>query len=174
MPPRPVSQATHSRVPLPVIRPPGAVDEGGFLDACTRCAECVSACPHDAIHLAPDRFRVARGTPIIDPAIQPCLMCEDTPCVSACPTGALLPTQPRAIASATIQTWTCLAHQGGICFACVEQCPVPGAITMNSGKPEIDPAVCTGCGVCHYVCPAPENAVRIMPVPDRPTSKESS
>ena len=158
---------------LPVIRPPGAIDEAGFLDACTRCAECITACPHDAVRLAPDRFRIARATPIIDPAIQPCLMCDDTPCIDVCPTDALLPTQPRAIASATILTWTCLAYQGGTCSICVEQCPVPGAINMKRGRPEIDPTVCTGCGVCHHVCPAPENSVRIMPL-DRSSPSENS
>lgn len=171
----PTSQAPPpARVALPVIRPPGAIDETGFLDACTRCAECITACPHDAIRLAPARFRAAQGTPIIDPAIQPCLMCDDTPCVTACPTGALLPTLPRTIANATILTWTCIAYQGGTCSVCVEQCPVPGAITLNQGRPEIDASVCTGCGVCHYVCPAPENSVRIMPIEQRPTPPEVS
>jgi ferredoxin-type protein NapG len=27
---------------------------------------------------------------------------------------------------------------------------------------------CTGCGVCQFVCPAPHNAVLLMPVPERP------
>ena len=37
---------------------------------------------------------------------------------------------------------------------CVRACPFPGAIWMNSNLiPEIDPAVCTGCGLCEPACP---------------------
>ncbi len=162
------------RLGLPVIRPPGSVDEATFLKACTRCEDCVNACPHDAIQIASSRFRGAQGTPIIDPASQPCLMCEDKPCIAACPTDALLSTQPHTIATAEIQTWTCLAHQGGTCSICAEHCPVPDAIRMENGRPVIDPQACTGCGVCQSVCPAPENAVRIMPLPDRPVPNGSS
>lgn len=53
----------------------------------------------------------------------------------------------------------CLAWQGSFCSVCSERCPVEGAITTEQGKPRIDPAICTGCRICHDVCPAPKNAV---------------
>ena len=59
----------------------------------------------------------------------------------------------------------CLAYQGTYCTSCHDRCPVPGAIVIENGLPRVEPAVCTGCRICHVVCPAPENAVRIVPRP---------
>jgi len=154
--------------PFPVIRPPGAVAEVEFLAGCTRCNACLEACPHDAITLAPPRFRHAAGTPMIDPARQPCLMCEDLPCARACEPDVLRESLPRRIAMANLLTCNCIAWQGSFCSVCAERCPEPGALTMEGGRPVIHDDVCTGCGVCHHVCPAPTNAIAIMPLQSRP------
>ncbi|MGB1131148.1 MAG: 4Fe-4S binding protein [Haloferula sp.] len=53
----------------------------------------------------------------------------------------------------------CLAWQGSFCSVCVEQCPEPGAIVTDQGKPRVEPDLCTGCKVCQNVCPAPKNAI---------------
>jgi ferredoxin-type protein NapG len=50
----------------------------------------------------------------------------------------------------------------------VEACPVPGAIEIAGDKPKIVDAHCTGCGVCQFVCPAPDNAVLLVPLAERP------
>mgnify|MGYP001953671285 FL=1 len=154
---------------FPVVRPPGAVDEPTFLQRCTKCDKCAEACPHDAITHAPIRFRSAAGTPMIDPAVAPCLMCSDTPCVSACPEDALMLEALGPIATARLLDYNCLAHQGSFCTVCHEQCPAPDAITLDQGKPTIHLDHCTGCGVCHYACPAPTNAIAIMPLVARPS-----
>lgn len=151
------------RATIPVHRPPRALAEEEFLKACTRCEACIDACPHDAIRLAGPRLRQAAGTPVIDAATEPCWMCEDTPCVTACEPGALLSSLGLSMGSAQIQVHDCIAHQDGFCSTCIERCPVPGAIKVRDGKPTIRAAACTGCGVCHHVCPAPVNAVRIFP-----------
>ncbi len=39
---------------------------------------------------------------------------------------------------------------------------------INEGKPTVNEATCTGCGVCRSVCPAPENAILLMPIFLRP------
>lgn len=156
------------RFALPIHRPPGAVDEVSFLAGCTRCNECIGACPVGAIVHAPARFREAAGTPMIDPFTSACVMCEDTPCITACKPGVLAATQPRKMGVAWIQTMACLAHTGSFCSVCVERCPVPGAIEVSAGKPGIRADLCTGCGVCLHVCPAPSNAVVVMPLADRP------
>ncbi|NNE42622.1 MAG: 4Fe-4S binding protein, partial [Gemmatimonadetes bacterium] len=54
---------------------------------------------------------------------------------------------------------------------CYERCPVEGAIPVEAGLPTVDPSACTGCGICHYVCPAPENAVAILPRRERGVGK---
>ena len=56
----------------------------------------------------------------------------------------------------------CLAWQGSFCSVCSERCPEPGAIVVEQGKPRVDPGKCTGCRVCHDVCPAPRNAVFLV------------
>ena len=88
---------------LALLRPPGAIAETDFLEACTRCGDCARACPHDAIREAPARMREAERTPFIDPHRSPCLMCEELPCIAACETGALRSEAPAALGSARIQ-----------------------------------------------------------------------
>lgn len=69
----------------------------------------------------------------------------------------------RAPDVAVIQGRYCLAYQRSFCSTCVERCPVPGAITVENGIPRVNASACTGCGVCHEVCPAPRNAVLMLP-----------
>jgi len=63
---------------------------------------------------------------------------------------------------AVIQGRFCLAYQGGVCFTCSERCPVPGAITTKQGVPTVHSDICTGCGICHDLCPAPRNAILMI------------
>jgi len=72
------------------------------------------------------------------------------------------PVDPDAPKEAVIQGRFCLAYQGGMCFTCSEQCPEPGAITTEKGIPTIHADVCTGCGICHDLCPAPTNAILML------------
>jgi ferredoxin-type protein NapG len=162
-PPAPPSPPART---IPVLRPPGAVAEADFLAGCTRCGDCIRACPHQAIVLAPERLRAAAGSPIIDPANQPCLMCPDTSCITACAPRVLRrePEAPvPAIGVARISTIDCLAHQNSTCTTCSERCPVEGAIELTRGRPQVVADRCTGCGICAYVCPAPRHAILIMP-----------
>lgn len=155
---------------IPMLRPPGALPERAFLDTCTRCGECIAACPHDAIILAPERFRSAAGSPMLSPLDSPCRMCVDTPCISACAPQALRLTPPKSpfrMGVAHIKTSDCLAHQGSFCSVCVERCPIEGAITVTAGKPKIQARLCTGCGICHHMCPSPWNAILVMPELER-------
>jgi ferredoxin len=62
----------------------------------------------------------------------------------------------------------CLAWQGSFCSVCVERCPEPGAILTEMGKPRVNPDLCTGCRICHDVCPAPKNAVFLVARKPRP------
>ena len=75
--------------PAWAIRPPGAIAEEDFLGACVRCGLCVRDCPYDTLKLADFGSEVATGTPYFIARDIPCEMCEDIPCVAACPTDAL-------------------------------------------------------------------------------------
>ena len=146
-----------------VHRPPHAVPESQFVVGCTKCDACIQACPPHAIFRAPDSEGLLAGLPIIDAGSQPCIMCEDTPCVPVCEPGVLTFDAPIAMGIAKIDSIACLAFQGTICTVCVERCPVEDAITMEAGHPKIDSDICTACGVCLYVCPAPGNAIHLIP-----------
>jgi MauM/NapG family ferredoxin protein len=168
----PTTPVRHRRS-FPLLRPPGAVEEEAFLAACTRCNACADACPHDAITPASERLRAAAGTPLIDPYRAPCRMCEDLPCAAACEPKVLRFDLPRTIGRARIQGFACLAHTGSFCTVCSEHCPEPGAIVLEQGRPRIEESNCTGCGICQHVCPAPENAVLLMPLETRPAAPQA-
>lgn len=170
--PMPAYESPRYKKSFPVLRPPGAVEEDAFLDGCTKCNACVEACPHDAIVHAPLRFRRAAGTPMIDPIQSPCRMCEDFPCIAACEPNVLRMAMPKTLGIARIDIFTCVAHTGSFCTVCSEHCPIDGAIEMSRGKPSIVEETCTGCGVCQHVCPAPANAVLLMPLEARPLPED--
>ena len=57
-----------------------------------RCGLCVRDCPPQNLKLSTWGDGIARdvaiGTPYFEARQVPCEMCEDIPCVKACPTGA--------------------------------------------------------------------------------------
>jgi len=72
-----------------LIRPPGAVDEGHFLDRCIRCGDCMKVCPNNALHPALLEGGIEGiWTPVLVPRIG---YCEPncTLCSQVCPTGAI-------------------------------------------------------------------------------------
>jgi len=157
--------------PVPVLRPPRAAEERQFLELCTRCGDCISACPYGSIRHAPMRLRDAGDTPMIVPMERGCEMCEDTPCVSACETGALHPSLPVIMGKAKIVPH-CLNYHGEECRLCVDKCPEEAIEFDDEHKPFVKQDLCTGCGLCQEVCPAPHNAVIIKPELNRPRLAE--
>ena len=141
---------------VPLLRPPGAISERQFLQACSRCDECIHACPKDAIQRAPKKMGfLVYNTPYIDPMRNPCVMCIDLPCISACPDKALLSVQELTdvnMGYAILDKKKCQAYGDTFCQQCVIDCPVPGAIHQVKNKPVIDKNTCTGCGVCMRSC----------------------
>ncbi len=142
---------------VPLLRPPGAITERLFLQNCTRCDKCIHACPKDAIVKAPKKFGfLVMGTPYIDPMKTPCVMCDDLPCISACPDNALLPVDSPSevnMGYAMLDKNKCQAYGDTFCQQCIIDCPIPGAITQNKDQqPEFHKKICTGCGVCVRSC----------------------
>ncbi len=139
------------------FRPPGALPEAGFLAACTRCGYCIEACPVDAIVAAPTAAGLAAGTPIIEPAVQPCIACEGMFCAHVCPTGALVPPLTgwarEKLGDLEIDTVRCISYQGTACGVCARACPVgPAALDLDQGGRPFLREGCVGCGVCVRVC----------------------
>ncbi|RMH36966.1 MAG: 4Fe-4S ferredoxin [Nitrospirae bacterium] len=150
------------------LRPPGAVEESEFLFRCTRCDDCVEACPHEVIQNHP-----VDETPILFPDQAPCQLCDDFPCIAACQTEALLPVQNRLdvkMGLAAVSPRLCTASQG--CNACVSKCPVQAIhMSFSSFQIEIDRTVCVGCGICQHICQSVNDrvAIKIIPAREIPT-----
>lgn len=147
------------------LRPPGAIDEAAFLLTCTRCGDCAKVCPGNVIKFLPPTAGAAVGTPYIDPLDKACDLCGK--CMPVCEPKALLTvTDPRKVrmGTAVITPDTCWAYQGSICDLCYQRCPFPDeAIKLVGGKPQIVPEVCTGCGLCAYVCVSTPVSIAIEP-----------
>ncbi|KAB2839972.1 MAG: ferredoxin-type protein NapG, partial [Burkholderiales bacterium] len=124
-------------LPPLAIRPPGALKEGEFLGACIRCGLCVRDCPYDILSLALPEEPVATGTPYFVARQKPCEMCEDIPCVKACPTGALNHKlkdigKARMGLAVLVDQENCLNFLGLRCDICYRVCPVlDRAITLE-------------------------------------------
>lgn len=140
------------------MRPPGALGELAFLTACTRCGDCIDPCPVKAIVKVPTSGGLAAGTPMINPRLQACIVCDDMPCAAACPTEALSVPETgwRGVHMATLELNSdrCIAFDGTECGVCAEACPVGEAALGldDAGRPVIRAEGCVGCGVCVRAC----------------------
>ncbi len=150
------------------IRPPYAVAEDDFQRDCSRCGDCIKACPHGVIFsLSAELGGAVADTPALNLLNHGCHLCADWPCVTACEAGVLVlpeddPQQaPVALARVTINTETCLPYSGPECGACADSCPV-GALHFNGTRPEIDAVRCLGCGMCREACIVDPKAVQLV------------
>lgn len=167
-------------LPTQAIRPPGALPEEDFLGACVRCGMCVRDCPYDILFLGQLGDDVPTGTPYFIARTGPCEMCEDIPCVKACPTNALdhdlTDIKDSRMGLAVLADHeTCIAFLGLRCEVCFNVCPLRGeAITLElqhnerSGKhaffiPVVHSEACTGCGLCERACILEEAAIKVFP-----------
>jgi len=174
--PRPAASALAAP-----LRPPGALAEADFLAACLRCGLCVRACPYQTLRLAAGEPNTIPGTPIFTARTIPCEMCEDLPCVTACPSGALDPaltdiTKAKMGVAVLVDQENCLNWQGLRCDVCYRVCPqLDQAIRLDerhnarTGKhafflPTVHADACTGCGKCEHSCVLEHAAIKVLPL----------
>jgi len=125
--------------------------EAEFIQRCTRCSDCLPACPTGLLQAGPGNFPIADFS-----ASSYCSFCGH--CVDAC--------QPRALQREITPPWNlrvqigdaCLAQQQVVCISCGEACDV-GAIRFpprigGVALPQLSTSICTGCGECLPACPA--------------------
>lgn len=163
------------------LRPPGALSEEAFNRACIRCGQCVQDCPYDTLKLATLLSPVSTGTPYFVARQIPCEMCEDIPCVKACPSGALDSSlteidNSRMGLAVLLDHENCLNWQGLRCDVCHRVCPlINKAITLELHRnertnkhamflPTVHSEYCTGCGKCEEACVLEEAAIKVLPL----------
>jgi ferredoxin-type protein NapG len=168
-------------LPPTAFRPPGAGAEPDFLGACIRCGMCVRDCPPQILALATPGIPVATGTPYFVARSGACEMCENIPCVKACPTGALDHkltdiAKARMGLAVLVDHETCLNFLGLRCDVCYRVCPLlDKAITLEprhnerTGRhtifePVVHADACTGCGKCEASCVLEVAAIKVFPV----------
>lgn len=168
-------------LPPAALRPPGALAEADFRGACVRCGLCVRDCPPQILGLARLESDVPTGTPYFTARSGPCEMCEDLPCVKACPSGALDPRltdvdRSKMGLAVLVDQETCLNFLGLRCDVCYRVCPrIDKAITLErrhnqrtQSHAEFLPTVhsehCTGCGKCEQACVLEAAAIRVIPL----------
>ena len=169
--------------------PPGA--QKNFLRLCTRCGECKTACPYQAIEIDSDLGA------ILDVNHQACYLCEDTPCIKSCPEKALLPLSINDAASAhhkmkgktnrllqksketpfenlkvqkkfpnfgvpVFVADHCLNQEtANSCDECIQACPIDNAIQSSKISTPIFQEQCVGCGICRASCPSQPKSIFI-------------
>ncbi len=163
---------TYSDIPLPVryLRPPGALPEPLMLSECSRCGDCVRACPAQCIQLDPEG-KTAGGLPYIVARESPCVVCDDLSCMKACPTGALVPVdqlQQINMGVAVLNDSSCLRGPFGDredCRLCIAHCPLgEKAITIDPYHNIVQVLEgCIGCGVCEKNCPTEPASIWVEP-----------
>lgn len=161
------ARAEQRLAPRKHFRPPGAASEPAFLALCTRCGDCVGVCPVHAIRIAPVDAGLAAGTPILDVAVQACVVCVDMPCARACETGALV--HPADGWSSVhmgvleLDPERCITFHGAACDVCARSCPVgERALAMDDlGHPVLKAEGCVGCGVCVTACVTQPSSLKL-------------
>jgi ferredoxin-type protein NapF len=132
------------------LRPPWSLQESLFVAQCTRCGDCLTACPTGLL------TKGGGGFPVTDFTLGYCTFCGD--CARVCTSGAIghdLTVRPWLFSIAIGED--CLARQNVDCRVCGEQCdasairfvPRQGGVPL----PEINHSSCNGCGACLAPCP---------------------
>ncbi len=163
------AESEYQRSSTP-ITPPGSRGVKEFLDRCTACHLCVSACPTSVLQPATLEYGLLGFLkPHLDFSRSFCNF-ECRRCSEVCPNGAirlldLATKQTIKIGEAEFIRELCVVITNGTdCAACSEHCPTKAVFTKPHGEnlrlPEVNAELCIGCGACEHSCPVkPKKAI---------------
>ncbi len=157
-------QKQKSSVFKSLTLPPGASED--FFSLCTGCNECIFSCPYTVLFPVTSE-KLGKTFPFFDPNAKGCHLCEDWPCINACPEGALVSytvseTKPKFGKAKGIGKH-CINGKTGTktCDACQQACPIEKTVNFRANLPIFAQSTCTGCGLCVEVCPTYPKAIQI-------------
>ena len=135
--------------PEPETRLPWSLSWSDFVADCTRCGDCLTACPEQIL------VKGDGGFPTLDFSRGECTFC--TECVSACELPLFRPVTEAPWDYVAHIEAGCLAHEQVFCQRCQDSCE-HNAIRFSPqlGRvptPSIDLELCNGCGACVADCP---------------------
>jgi ferredoxin len=176
---RPAEPAGPAEAARPPVTPPGARGRTEFLDRCTACQLCVSACPTQVLQPAFLEYGPAGlARPRLDFRRAFCNF-DCRRCGEVCPTGAIAPLaladkHVTSVGTARFEQKDCIVDRDGTdCAACSEHCPTKAVDTVpfrtNLRLPQVREELCIGCGACEYACPAQPRKAIVVTARDRHT-----
>lgn len=135
--------------PEPETRLPWSLSWPDFVADCTRCGDCLTACPEQIL------VKGDGGFPTLDFSRGECTFC--TECVSACELPLFRPVTEAPWDYVAHIEAGCLAHEQVFCQRCQDSCE-HNAIRFSPqlGRvptPSIALELCNGCGACVADCP---------------------
>jgi len=136
------------------IRLPWVQNEEQFTNGCTRCYDCMAACPEKII------IKGDGGFPEINFNKGECTFCAE--CVKSCPEDLFFSIEEVPWSLKAQVTEECFTNKNVVCVVCKEHCEVEALkFTPKVGgvmEIELSLELCTGCGACAKPCPA--NAIK--------------
>lgn len=144
------------RSPAKALPLPWAIPWSDFVAGCSRCGDCLAACPEGII------VQGDGGFPTLNFQHGECTFCGA--CVDACNEPLFLPREQTPWQLVARIGEGCLAFGQVFCQSCQDSCE-PRAIRFSPAPrgipvPTLIVADCTGCGACVAACPA--QAIRVI------------
>lgn len=135
--------------PRPEVQLPWSVSWADFVADCTRCGDCLTACPEQIL------IKGDGGFPTVDFQRGECTFCGE--CVSACQVPVFRPTTQTPWDYVAHIEAGCLASAQVFCQRCQDSCEQQAIrFSPQLGRvptPSIQTESCNGCGACVADCP---------------------